>query len=314
VNLLLIATLVVALCSAAPYEVTSSSPPPAAPHNLKLVESSKSVQCRVEYVTIWDTRYEEQPLEVCETHYQQLCEVESQRLCQNTTREECRLVKDKHCKQVYKKVCVDEYKTVLEPYTETECVTTYKEDCEYHWEVVGKEKVWAPIKGSCKKNPYDECHDVQKTHSKQVAYPVCHDVPEEKCHYVDRQECYQVPDQVCKNEPITKCREIPQEVCRIHHKKVPVRVSKTVPKKVCDTGHHDHHLVPVPAVPVAGLVPAATLPVITSTPTPADIFIRNEEPTFAFSNGNTLDDESSNINEFDKFVVQTNNSTVNFEE
>ena len=46
---------------------------------------------------------------------------------------------------------MDEYKTVLEPYTETECVTTYKEDCEYHWEIVGKEKVWAPIPGSCKK-------------------------------------------------------------------------------------------------------------------------------------------------------------------
>ena len=103
-------------------------------------------------------------------------------------------------------VCVDEYKTVLEPYTETECVTTYREDCEYHWEIVGKEKVWAPIQGSCKTNPYDECKDVEKTHSKQVAYPVCHDVPEKKCHYV--------PDQVCKSEPITKCREVPQEICR----------------------------------------------------------------------------------------------------
>merc|ERR1711963_934656 len=47
-----------------------------------------------------------------------------------------------------------------------ECETTYKEDCEYHWEIVGTEKVWAPIPGSCKKNPYDECHDVEKTHSK----------------------------------------------------------------------------------------------------------------------------------------------------
>merc|ERR1711963_1255941 len=95
----------------------------------KLVQTGKGVQCSVQYITIWDTEYEDKPFE----------------------------------------------------------------DCEYHWEIVGTEKVWAPIKDSCKKNPYDECHGVQKTHSKQVAYPVCHDVPREKCHYLDRKECYQVP-------------------------------------------------------------------------------------------------------------------------
>merc|ERR1712119_130254 len=174
-GILLTPLLLVALCSAAPYEVQSSTSAPAVGAPEKLVEAVRSVHCSVQYVTIWDTKYEEQPFEVCETVYQQLCEVKSQRLCQNTTREEC--------------------------------VTTYKEDCEFHWDVVGKEKVWAPIPGSCKTNPYDECHDVEKTHSKQVAYPVCHEVPEKKCHYV--------PEQVCKSEPFTKCREIPQEVCRL---------------------------------------------------------------------------------------------------
>merc|ERR1712154_114850 len=53
--------------------------------------------------------------------------------------------------------------------------------------------------------------DVTKTKEKQVAYPVCNDVPEQKCVNVPRQQC------------TTK------------HKKVPVRISKNIPKKVCDT-------------------------------------------------------------------------------
>merc|ERR1712038_447744 len=305
-GLLMTPLLLLALCSSAAPEVqtTTSAPAPSAPE--KLVEAVRSVHCTVQYVTIWDTKYEDQPFEVCETVYQQVCEVKSQRLCQNTTREECYTT--------YKKVCVDEYKTVLEPYTETECVTTYKEDCEYHWEVVGKEKIWAPIPGSCKKNPYDECHDVEKTHSKQVSYPVCHEVPQEKCHYVDRQECYQVPHQTCKSEPITKCQELPKEICHLKHRRVPIRVSKTIPKKVCETGDVDHVVPehdfrPVPAVPVH--VPAIP---VTTTQTPTtltDILNRNDEPTFAFAGGNSLDDNKSN--EFEKFVFQ-NNSTVNFEE
>merc|ERR1712008_422702 len=32
-------------------------------------------------------------------------------------------------------------RTVYEPYTETECVTLYKENCEYHWVVQGNTKV-----------------------------------------------------------------------------------------------------------------------------------------------------------------------------
>ena len=80
--------LLVALCAAAPYETqTATAAPAAAPE--KLVEAVRSVHCTVEYVTIWDTKYEDQPVEVCETVYHQLCEVKSQRLCQNTTREEC---------------------------------------------------------------------------------------------------------------------------------------------------------------------------------------------------------------------------------
>merc|ERR1719242_309433 len=111
--------------------------------------------------------------------------------------------------------------TEYEPYTETECSTEYKEDCQYQWEGHGNNKVWAPIPGTCKQNPYDSCKDVSKTKEKQVAYPVCRDVPEKVCQDVPRQQCRDVPRQHCTNK----------------HKKVPVRISKTVPKKVCDSGH-----------------------------------------------------------------------------
>merc|ERR1712048_661700 len=76
------------------------------------------------------------------------------------------------------------------------------------------------------------------------------------------------------------------------HKRVPVRISKSIPKKVCDTvgSHHHQDFFPVPAVPVQGLVPAATLPVQTTlAPVPEDVINRNEEPTFAFANGNSVE-------------------------
>ena len=57
--------LLASLCSAAPYEVSSTTSASAAAAPEKLVEAARSVQCRVEYVTIWDTKYEEQPFEVC---------------------------------------------------------------------------------------------------------------------------------------------------------------------------------------------------------------------------------------------------------
>merc|ERR1712209_230226 len=153
-------------------------------------------------------------------------------------------------------------------YTETECVTLYKEDCEYHWEVVGGEKIWAVIPGSCKKHPYDECHDVQKAHSKQVSYQVCDQVPQEKCHFVNKQECYQVPDQVCKSQPITKCQEVPKEVCNV-------------------PGHVDnvHEFVPVPAVPV---LPPAT--VTTTAPDTLDDIL-NREVDQQFSDKFVFEDE-----------------------
>merc|ERR1711892_1074669 len=134
--------------------------------------------------------------------------------------------------------CRTEYTTLWDTeYKETECSTQYKEDCEYQWEGYGNDKVWAPIAGTCKKNPYDECKDVTKTKEKQVAYPVCNDVPEQKCVDVPRQECVTVPDQICTNQPLQKCQDVPRQNCQAVHKKVPVRISRQVPKKVCQDGH-----------------------------------------------------------------------------
>jgi len=66
-------------------------------------------------------------------------------------------------------------------------------------------------------------------------------------------------------------------------------------------------------VPVQGLVPTPVLPVQTTTLAPVDIINRNDEPTFAFSNDNSVAGENSDVQEFDKFVFETN-SNVNFEE
>merc|ERR1711923_448833 len=113
----LVYTTIISLSVGAPqYGGVQPSPP------VKTAPLTGSVQCRTEYATLWDTEYEK------------VCRTETQRLCQPTTRQECNTVYEKQCSTVYKNVCVEQYKTEYEPYTETECVTEYREDCEYQWE------------------------------------------------------------------------------------------------------------------------------------------------------------------------------------
>merc|ERR1712193_299357 len=197
----------------------------------------QSVSCRTEYSVVWDTQYQEKETQECVTNYEKVCRTVNERLCKPTTRQECQTIYEKSCSTVYKSVCVEQYKTEYEPYTETECTTEYREDCEFQWEGYGNNKVWAKIPGTCKQNPYDKCQDVTKTKEKQVAYPVCNDVPEQKCVDVPRQHCRQVPDQVYTNQPLQQCEDVPRQQCTTKHKKVPVRISKNIPKKVCDTGY-----------------------------------------------------------------------------
>merc|ERR1711875_103828 len=254
----LVYTTIISLSLGAPqYGGVQPSPP------VKTAPLTGSVKCRTEYATLWDTEYKETETEVCTTEY------------------------EKQCSTVYKNVCVEQYKTEYEPYTETECVTEYKEDCEYQWEGHGHDKVWAPIAGTCKTNPYETCKDVAKTKEKQVAYPVCNDLPEQKCVSVPRQECVTVPDQVCTNQPLQKCQDVPRQACQAIHKKVPVRVSRQVPKKVCDG-----HSVIDNAVPAHNLVPSP----VSSLPEILDARRENEnkQNTLLFERSQVADSPSDN--------------------
>merc|ERR1711922_119906 len=252
------ATILSLSVGAPQYGGVQPSPP------VKTAPLTGSVQCRTEYTTLWDTEYKETETEVCTTEY------------------------EKQCNTVYKNVCVEQYKTEYEPYTETECVTEYKEDCEYQWEGHGHDKVWAPIAGTCKTNPYETCKDVAKTKERQVAYPVCNDVPEQKCVSVPRQECVTVPDQVCTNQPLQKCQDVPRQACQAIHKKVPVRISRQVPKKVCQDGHPVIHN----AVPANNLVPSP----VSSLPEILDARRENEnkQNTLLFERSQVVDSPSDN--------------------
>ena len=231
-NKFLIQLVLSSLVTGAPQYGGVQTTPATAP-----LRGHGSVQCRTEYATIWDTEYTETETEVCTTEYEKICRTETQRLCQATTRQECSTVYEKKCQTVYRNECIQQFKTEYQPYTETECSTEYKEDCEYQWEGHGNDKVWAPIAGTCKRNPYQTCSDVTKSKAVQVPYPVCRDVPEQKCSDVPRQQCVQVPDQICTNQPLEKCQDVPRQACQQIHKKVPNRVSRRVPRKVCDDGH-----------------------------------------------------------------------------
>lgn len=263
-----------ALSSPAPTGYSGVQPVLATPARLDSVKGG-SVSCRTEYTTVWDTKYVETETEVCTTEYEKVCRTEFEKLCQPTTREVCEVKYDTQCATVYKNVCVEQYKTEYEPYTETECVTEYKDDCEYRWEGQGNAKEWVVIPGTCKTNPYNNCRDVQRQKERQVAYPVCEDVPEQQCAQVPREECYQVKDQICQNQPLQKCEQVPRQVCQQIHKKVPQRISRQHPKKVCDT-QQGYPAVPVAAVPVSAI--PATLPEI--------IAAKNGEPQITVRSNN----------------------------
>merc|ERR1711874_901369 len=198
-----------------PPPLPPTRPPPVptpSPSPEKLIAPvTPAVACIVAYVTVWDTEYHDHENEVCETVYEQVCNTELQRLCKPTTRQEC-----------------------TTNYVE-ECTTEYKQDCQYEWQGEGNDKVWAPIDGTCQNVPYDECKDVEKTHARQVAYEACHEQPEESCVSVPKEVCITVADEICQSEPLTKCEDVPRQSCHKEHRRVPIRVSKAVPKKTCGT-------------------------------------------------------------------------------
>merc|ERR1712061_89609 len=203
---LVASVLVASMAQAAPGASSYGGP-------AKQIASPPSIQCRTEYVTLWDTEYQEREEQVCKTVYEKQCSTRTQRLCQPTTRQECTTEYANECSTIYKNVCVQKYRTEYEPYTESECTTEYKQDCQFEWRGYGNDKVWAPIEGT---------------------YQKCKDVPEQKCVSVPRQVCVTVPDQVCTSEPLTECQDVPRQQCHSEHKRFPIRVSRQEPKKVCD--------------------------------------------------------------------------------
>merc|ERR1711953_49379 len=179
--------------------------------------TAPSVTCRTEYGVLWSTKDEEREEQVCQTLVQNLC--------RPTSRQECHIKQTEVCKEIKRNVCVQKFKTEYQPYTESECRTEYKQDCQYAWKGTGNDKVWAPIEGTCQNVPYDSCKEVSRTQARQVAYQECHDVPERKCSLVPEQVCVNVQDEVC--------RQVPKQQCHSEHKKFPIRISRQEAKKVC---------------------------------------------------------------------------------
>merc|ERR1711971_897056 len=145
------------------------------------------LHCRTEYITVWDTEYEERETQECITKWVPECKTVTKRKCEPTTRNVCDKVYEKKCTTVWKNVCEEEYRTEYVTVTETECTTKNSKDCKYTWEGKGDNMKWVIIPGSCEIQPHDKCKDVTKKE--------------------------------CENE----------------HKKSPVRVSKRIAKKVCDS-------------------------------------------------------------------------------
>merc|ERR1712156_753272 len=213
--------------------------------------TAPSVTCRTEYVVLWSTKYEERE--------EQVCQILVQNLCRPTTRQECHTKQTEVCKEIKRNVCVQKFKTKYQPYTESECTTEYKQDCQYAWKGAGNDKVWSPIEGTCQNIPYDSCKEVSKTQARQVAYQECHDVPERKCSLVPEQVCVNVPDEVCQ--------QVPKQQCHAQHKKFPIRISRQEAKKVCNVPGQSKSpssgLAPsIPSIPGAevAVVPTFTAP------------------------------------------------------
>merc|ERR1711971_851003 len=272
--------------------------PTAAPEKL-IAPVTPAVTCTVTYVTVWDTEYHDNEKEVCVTEYEKVCNTELQRLCQPTTRQECTTEYEQQCSTIYKNVCVQKYRTEYEPYTETECSTVYKQDCQYQWEGEGNDKVWAPIDGTCQNVPYDECKEVEKSHARQVAFEACHEEPEESCVSVPKEVCISVADEVCKNEPLTKCEEVPRQACHNEHRRVPIRVSKAVPKKSCVT---NQVLPPSQFPPIQPQNPAVQPRPFPEAPEVSEVFIPEPVPAVPAStigpDQQILDNDNNNNIEF----------------
>merc|ERR1712110_521055 len=183
------------------YGAAPVQTPVAAP----VVQAPSQISCITTQETIWDTQYIEKTEKEC--HQEQI----------QKFRQACQTVYKNSCQTVNKQVCSQQYRQESQPYTETECSSQQKTDCESRWEEDGYGgKKWVEVPSTCQQNNYNTCHDVQKQKLVQVPYT----------------DCKNVPQQQCQQEPYTAS----QQVCEDVHRKIPQRVSRTVPKKTCGGG------------------------------------------------------------------------------
>merc|ERR1711994_355418 len=213
-SLVVSSVLVASMVQAAPGASSYGGP-------AKQIASPPSIQCRTEYVTLWDTEYHEREEQVCKTVYEKQCSTRTQRLCQPTTKQECTTEYANECSTIYKNVCVQKYRTEYEPYTESECTTEYKQDCK----------------------------DVPEQKCVSVPRQVCVTVPDQVCTSEPLTECQDVPRQQCHSEhkrfPIRVSRQEPKKVCD----EAPVHAPLAVPVHHQQPSVQDLLSYGVPAVP-----------------------------------------------------------------
>lgn len=236
---------------------------PVAPSST-IIAPPPSVLCNLEYATTWFTDYKEIETEECHTEYEKVCVTETNVLCVDSTVTKCDTVLETKCHTEHDKVCVDQVKVEVEPYIETVCQTLYSEECDHRWEGEGNDKVWVPIPGTCRQEPYEECADVSKTKERQFSYPVCNDVPRQVCVDVPKEICHEIPEKKCAQKPFEVCKEVPRESCVNVHKRIPIKASKKIPKQKCV--HTDGYVEPGSNPVTPSSVPVAVQPQFVSIP------------------------------------------------
>merc|ERR1711915_696 len=77
-------------------------------------------------------------------------------------------------------------------------------------------------------------------------------------------------EQKCIDKPNEICQNIPREQCHNEHKKIPLRVSRKVPKQVCiHTDGYDERKPVIPVQPSLDKFQGVVTPPIIPTPVPA---------------------------------------------
>ena len=132
---------------------------------------------------VWETTYLEKTEKQCRTEqqtaYRQACNTVYKNSCQ-TVNEQVRsfrvmLWQGKGNSGLCSKltpglqVCTEQYRQESQPYSETECQTTYERQCESTWQTDGYGgKQWVEDPSTCQNQPQKSCQEVTKQNLVQV--------------------------------------------------------------------------------------------------------------------------------------------------